>query len=47
MKFDSVNEIISAQGEIPAGVRELLSKEKVSIEMEIDYDCLRDILLLS
>ena len=45
MKFDSVREIIGTQGSVPDAVNELLSKEKVSIEMGDDYDALREILL--
>jgi threonine synthase len=45
VKFDSVNEIIGTSGPIPDAVGELLSKKKVSIEMENDYDGLRDILI--
>lgn len=45
VKFDSVNEIIGTQGAIPAAITDLLSKEKVSIEMGDDYDALREVLL--
>ena len=45
VKFDSVREIIGTQGSVPDAVNELLSKEKVSIEMGDDYDALREILL--
>ncbi|CAN5412828.1 threonine synthase [soil metagenome] len=45
VKFDSVNEIIGTQGEIPAGVKELFSKVKVSTEIGNDYSTLKDILL--
>jgi threonine synthase len=45
VKFDSVNEIIGTQGAIPEVVSDLLSKEKVSIEMGNDYGALREILL--
>ena len=45
VKFDSVNEIIGTQGPVPESVKDLYSKEKVSIEMGDDYDALREILL--
>ena len=45
VKFDSVNEIIGTQGEVPESVADLFSKEKVSIETENDYGRLREILL--
>ncbi len=45
VKFDSVNEIIGTQGEMPETVNDLFSKEKSSIEMDVDYDALREILL--
>ena len=45
VKFDSVNEIIGTQGAVPAPVKDLFSKEKVSIEIGDDYDALREILL--
>ncbi len=45
VKFDSVNEIIGTRGPVPASVNDLLSKEKVSIEMGDNYDALREILL--
>ena len=45
VKFDLVNEIIGRQGEMPETVNDLFSKEKSSIEMDVDYDALREILL--
>lgn len=45
VKFDSVNEIISAQVETPPGVKELFSRPKASIELANDYDSLKEILL--
>ena len=45
VKFDSVNEIIGTQGEIPAEVRELFEKDKVSVEMQNDYGQLKELLL--
>jgi threonine synthase len=45
VKFDSVREIIGTQGEIPGSVESLFSKEKQSIEMEVNYDDLKALLL--
>ena len=45
VKFDSVKEIIGTFGETPAVVNELLSRPKRSIEMSVNYDELKDILL--
>ena len=45
VKFDSVNEIIGTSGPVPPAVADLLSREKKSIEMDVDYDGLREILL--
>jgi threonine synthase len=45
VKFDSVDEIIGTQGEVPASVRELLSREKESIEVDNEYDRLKEILI--
>ena len=45
VKFDSVNEIIGTQGKIPESVDSLFSKEKKSIEMEIKYENLKDLLV--
>ena len=45
VKFDSVREIIGTQGEIPASVASLFSKEKQSIEMDVNYDDLRELLV--
>ncbi len=45
MKFDSVNEILGTQGQIPDSVTELFGKEKMSIKMGDDYDALREILI--
>ena len=45
VKFDSVTDILGTQGGVPAEVSELFNKEKVSIEMENDYDRLKDILV--
>jgi threonine synthase len=45
IKFDSVKEIVGTAGEIPESVRSLLSREKQSLEIGIDYDHLKSILL--
>ncbi len=45
VKFDSVGEIIGTQVEVPAAIRDLLSKEKRSTEMEVNYDALRAVLV--
>ncbi len=45
VKFDSVNEIIGTQGNVPGSVRDLLSREKLSIEIDNDYSQVKDILL--
>lgn len=45
VKFDSVNEIIGTQGEIPASVEGLMSRRKQSIEVDNDYAQVKDILL--
>ena len=45
MKFDSVNEIIGTQAEVPASVESLMSREKQSVEIDNDYAQVKDILL--
>jgi len=45
VKFDSVNAIIGAQGEMPTSVKELFSKEKMSIEIGNNYEEVKEILL--
>jgi threonine synthase len=45
VKFDSVREIIGTQGEIPNSVDALFSKEKQSIEMDVNYNDLKDLLV--
>lgn len=45
VKFDPVTDIIGTQGNIPTSVKDLFSKEKVSIEMNNDYGQLKEILL--
>ena len=45
VKFDSVNEVLRTQGNIPASISDLLSKEEQSIEVDNDYSQVKDILL--
>ena len=45
VKFDSVNEIIRTQGPVPTSVESLFSKEKKSIEMDVNYDDLKSLVL--
>lgn len=45
VKFDSVNEILERQGDVPASVSDLLSKKKQSSEIDNDFSQLKDILL--
>jgi threonine synthase len=45
VKFDSVREILGTEGDIPETVHKLLSLEKRSIDMDVDYPALKDLLL--
>lgn len=45
VKFDSVEEILGVGVETPDGIRELFTRGKKSVEIEPDYEELRDILL--
>lgn len=45
VKFDSVDEILGEQTEVPLAVEALFSKEKHSIEVGNDYDAVKEILL--
>ncbi len=45
VKFDSVNEILGTQSKVPASVDSLFSKEKQSIEMDVKYEDLKDLLI--
>lgn len=45
VKFDSVNEIIGHKVEMPASLDSMFTKPKQSIEVDNDYDAVRDILL--
>ncbi len=45
VKFDSVREIIGTQGKVPESVDSLFSKEKQSIEMDVKYEDLKDLLV--
>jgi threonine synthase len=45
VKFDSVEKILGTSGETPASVRELFSKPTQRVEIEANYENLREILL--
>jgi threonine synthase len=45
VKFDSVREILGTCGDVPTEVEELEMREAISIEMDVNYDDLRDLLL--
>ncbi len=45
VKFDSVNEIIGTQIEVPKSVNDLFSREKVSIPMVNDYARFKEVLI--
>jgi threonine synthase len=45
VKFDSVEKIVGTSGETPAAVRDLLDREKQSVEMKVNYEDLKEILL--
>jgi len=45
IKFDSVSEILGTAGEAPESVTALIDKKKDSIEIPVDYDVVKDILL--
>ena len=45
IKFDSVEKIVGTYGETPESVRELFSKTKQSIEIDANYEDLKEILL--
>jgi len=45
IKFDSVEKIIGTHGEPPNSVKKLFSRQKYSVEMDINYDDLKEILL--
>ena len=45
IKFDSVKQIIGTFGETPAAVKDLYSRPKQSVEMNVNYEDLKDILL--
>jgi threonine synthase len=44
VKFDSVERILGPFGEPPHSISELLTREKRSIEMDVNYDDLKDLL---
>ena len=45
VKFDSVEKILGTYGETPETVRDLLNREKRSVEMKVNYEDLKEILL--
>ena len=45
VKFDSVEEILGSFGDVPAAVKDLFSRPKHSVEIEANYEDLREILL--
>lgn len=45
VKFDSVEKIIGTYGNVPESIPDLLSRKKESIEMNVNYDDLKDLLL--
>lgn len=45
IKFDSVEKIVGTYGEMPESVKDLFSKTKQSVEIEANYEDLREILL--
>ncbi len=45
VKFDSVKDIIGEQVAVPDSIKNLFSCEKVSIEIEPEYEALKEILL--
>ena len=45
VKFDSVEEIVGTYGDIPESVKDLFAREKKSVEIEANYEDLREILL--
>jgi threonine synthase len=45
IKFDSVKEIVGTFGKTPESVKKLFDREKKSIEMNVNYEDLKDLLL--
>jgi len=45
IKFDSVEKIVGTYGEMPESVKDLFSKTKQSVEMDANYEDLKEILL--
>ncbi|MGI9054317.1 MAG: threonine synthase [Pyrinomonadaceae bacterium] len=45
IKFDSVEKIVGASGEMPDAVKKLFAKEKLKTEIEVSYEDLKAILL--
>lgn len=44
-KFESVEKIIGAYGEIPESVKELLGRKKKSVEIQADYEQVKEVIL--
>lgn len=45
VKFETVHEVLGTYGSVPSSIAALENREKVSIEMDADYDELRSVLL--
>ncbi|HBE81491.1 MAG TPA: threonine synthase, partial [Blastocatellia bacterium] len=45
VKFETVHEVLGTYGSVPSSIAALENREKVSIEMDADYDALRSVLL--
>jgi threonine synthase len=45
VKFESVERIVGTYGDVPESINELLLRKKESVEMDVDYQELRDLLM--
>lgn len=45
VKFESVGRIVGTYGDVPKSINDLLLREKESIEMDVDYQDLKDLLM--
>ncbi len=45
IKFDSVEKIIGTHGEMPESVKDLFSRPKYNVEIEVNYEDLKEVLL--
>ena len=45
VKFDSVEKIVGSYGEMPESVKELFSRQKQSVEISVNYDELKEIII--